>query len=436
MFRGGRGSIPPKQAVRRLALSRGITFAGGGGAYWALSVVLYAQTHSATLVAVAALASFSVPALLSPAAGLLGDHFDRRYVMALSELGGAVCFGLMTFFTAPLALLGLRFLASIAAAPLVPATSAAIPLLVPSDELEHANAALSKAGTAGILAGPATAAIVLAAIGGRWVFLLNTVTFVVSACLILSIKRRACPRASTQRNPVVGFTFLWRHPVLRPVGFAYGMAFVGIGVSIPAEVAIVASFGQGSTGYAALVCLWGLGMIAGATAGERLGNRPQQLFIIGAAAAILAFGCLGVAVAPLFVFALLGMVVVGLGAGLWEVCQGCLLQRATPDEFRTRVLAANEAWMQGGVAVGLAISGLIIGATGGRGGFAAAATTSAIAAVILLLHGISHSRAASEVFPQEKAHLADPGASRARLLPLPKNHVRPTWLLQPDSRHE
>src|ERR1700750_2964076 len=143
-----------RRAVQRLAISRAVTFAGGSGAFWALSVILYVQTHSATLVAAAALASFSVPALLSPVAGLLGDHFDRRRVMALSELAGALCFGLMTLFTAPAALLGLRVLASAAAAPLVPATSAVLPSLVPDEKLEWANGALSKAGTGGGGRGP------------------------------------------------------------------------------------------------------------------------------------------------------------------------------------------------------------------------------------------------------------------------------------------
>ena len=382
-----RSSTPSRQAVRRLALSRGVTFAGGNGAFWALSAVLYAQTHSAMWVAAAALASFSIPAVLSPVAGLLGDHFDRRHVMAASELGGALCFGLMTLFTAPTALLGLRLLASVAAAPLVPTTSAVLPSVVPPDDLERANGVLSKAGTAGVLVGPALAAIVLTTIGGRWVFLLNMVTFVISAGLILSIRRRARARTSERRNPVAGFSFLRRHPVLRPVSLAYGIAFIGMGVSLPAEVALAASFGRGPIGYAALVCLWGIGMIAGATVGQSLAARPHQVFVIATAASALAVGCLGVTAATFFATALLSMIVAGLGAGLWEVSQNCLIQRATPDGIRTRVLAANEAVMQGGIAVGLALSGLLIGVLGAKGGFALAATTSGLAAAILFRCG-------------------------------------------------
>lgn len=414
VFRTDRGQTPSRQAVQRLALSRGISFAGGGAAFWALSVVLYAQTHSATLVAVAALASFSIPALLSPAAGLLGDRFERRHVMVFSELGGAICFGLMTLFTAPFALLGLRAVASMAATPLVPATSAALPSLVPPNGLERANGALSKAATAGMLVGPALAAIVLTTIGGRWVFLMNTITFLISAVLILSIRRNSRPEITTRRNPVAGFSFLRHHPVLRPVCVAYGVAFIGIGISIPAEIVLVSSFGQGPTGYAALVCIWGLGMVAGASVGARLATQANQVFMIGAAASVVAVGCFGVTAAPVFALTLLAIVIGGLGAGIWEVTQNCLIQRATPDGIRSRVLAANEALMQGGIAAGLAVSGLFTAAIGGRGGFAAAAGTSTLAAAILFLRA-SRKQPRLEPVSENFVDLTQPRASTAPL---------------------
>jgi predicted MFS family arabinose efflux permease len=333
--------------------------------------------------------------------------------MAASELGGALCFGLMTLFTAPAALLGLRFLASVAAAPLVPATFAALPSLVPPNELERANGVLSRAGTAGVLVGPAVAAIVLTTIGGRWVFLLNTVTFLVSAGLILSIRCRARAEISERRNPVAGFSFIRRHPVLGPVSLAYGMAFIGIGVSVPAEVAVATSFGGGPIGYAALVCLWGMGMIGGATVGQSLAARPHQVFVIATAASALAIGFFSVTAAPLFAIALSGMAVGGIGAGLWEVSQNCLIQRATPDGIRARVLAANEAVMHGGITAGLAASALVIGTTGGKGGFAAATITSSLAAAILFLRG-SRLIARPEAFLGQSFGPAGPRATNAR----------------------
>src|SRR5918995_4776890 len=172
----------PAKAVNRIALSRAITFSGGNAAFIALLAALYSETHSAGLVALGALASFAVPALASPVAGWVGDRFDRRRVMVVSELLGAACFLLMAgFTTAPVMLLILRVAASLVAAPLMSATAAAIPGIVgPGDKLPAANAKLASASISGGLIGPMIAAGLLAVSGPGAVFVFNTATFLIS----------------------------------------------------------------------------------------------------------------------------------------------------------------------------------------------------------------------------------------------------------------
>lgn len=383
-----REATSPGLALRRLTLARGVTYFGGSAAFWALSAVLYQKTHSPTLVAAAALASFSVPAALSPVAGLLGDNFDRQKVIVASELGGALCFVGLALAGSPATLLGLRVLASVAAAPLVPATAAALPSLAPAEELDRANAVLSRAGTAGALIGAAVAGFILATVGGPWVFLLNTVTFLISAGLVWSIKGNFRPQLSQRGRLGAGVVFIFRHDLLRPVAAAYGLAFIGIGVSIPAEIVLATDFGAGTLGYAGLFCLWGIGALIGAGAGGRLARRPLQMIVIGSAALALGAGFWSISLAPIFAIALLGMTIAGAGFGLWEVAQTSLIQRAAPDGIRSRVLAAGEAGMQSGIAIGLLVSGLVVGVAGAAGAFGVAGAASLAAALILFLRGL------------------------------------------------
>ncbi|MGN6816547.1 MAG: MFS transporter [Solirubrobacterales bacterium] len=365
-------------------MARGITFMGGSAAFWALSALLYEETRSPAWVAAGVLAAFSVPAAVSPFAGLLGDHFDRRRIIVLSELSGALCFAALGAVGSPAALLSLRVLASTVSAPMVPATAAALPSLVPADELEHANAALSKAGTVGGLLGAVLAGVMLTTIGGPSVFLLNAVTFLLSAILILSIKGNFQPAVSQRRALGAGFLFLRRHSRLRPASVAYAVAFVGVGVSIPGEIVLATNFGVGSLGYAMLVCLWGIGAVAGAAAAERFSSSKGEVVALLGAALGLAAGFLAVSAAPLFAVALLGMAVGGAGEGLWGVTQNCLIQRVAPDGIRSRVFAGSEAVMQGAIAFGLLASGFVISMSGPRGAFAVASGAAAAAAVIFL----------------------------------------------------
>lgn len=376
-------------AVQRLAISRGITYAGGSAAFWALSAMLYEQTHSAAVVAAAALASFSVPAALSPVAGLFGDRHDRRRLMVASEVAGGAVFLALAVAGSPAALLGLRVVASVVSAPLVPAANAALPSLVSAEELDKANAAISKAGTAGALVGPAIAGLMLATVGGPFVFLLNTISFLVSAVLILSVTGDFRPKGQTEpADFAAGFAFLWEHNALRPVTVAYGVTFIGVGITIPSEIVLAANFGVGSIGYAALICLWGVGALLGAATANRVNRWPRRVAVIGIAALGVSAGFLTVGATPVFGLALLGMAMGGCGEGLWQVTQTSLVQTLTPDKIRSRVFAGIEAVMQIGIALGLMASGLVNATVGAAGAFAMAGAASLISALILFLRGL------------------------------------------------
>jgi len=407
-------------AVRKLAFSRGVTYAGGSAAFWALSAILYEQTHSPAVVAAAALASFSVLAALSPLAGLLGDHCNRKKVMIASELAGATCFLALALVSgSPIGLLVVRALASVAYAPLVPATNAALPALVGHDNLDRANVAISKAGIAGALIGPAIAGLMLATVGAPIVFMLNTITFLISAWVIYSVKGDFRPIPSRRGEAVAGFTFLRSHRLLRPITIAYGITFVGVGVSIPAEVVLASDFDVGSLGYAALVCLWGIGSLIGASIAKQLGSQPRSILLLACAPIAIAAGFFAVGIAPIFAVALLGMGIGGIGEGFWQVTQTTLIQKETPDGIRGRVFAGSEAVMQLGIAVGLLASGFVTATLGASGAFAVAAAGSAIAASILFLRGLPAEAALHNNTPPKarvrKLHAKQPAVSGSRL---------------------
>jgi MFS family permease len=384
------GRTPSASAVRRLAISRATSFAGSNAAFIALSSILYVETGSATWVAAAAFASIAVPAFVSPFAGFLGDRYDRRRVMIASELCGAACFAAMVIVSAPAALLFLRVVASLVAAPFVPATTAALPSLVDrEDELPRANAALVSASWAGALVGPLIAGLLLAAVDGQVVFAVNVATFLASAAVLLSVRGDFRPaRRTTSRSPaefVTGFKTLNRHPVLRPVTIAYGIMSLGIGVAVPAEVAISEAFGAGPLGYAALFCLWALGGVVGARFGRPAVVRYRWAMLFMVAAVGLAFGIFLVAISPSFGIALLGMVTGGAFQGLWMTAQELLIQKSVPDERRSRAVASSEAVGFGGIGIGLLAAGLAVSTAGPRGAFGVAAASCLVGAAILLL---------------------------------------------------
>ncbi|HEY6032299.1 MAG TPA: hypothetical protein VIU44_17145, partial [Gaiellaceae bacterium] len=75
--------------ARRLALGRLVSLGGGSAAYIALVAAIYGETGSALWVSAAIFASVVASVASAPAAGWIGDRFDRRGVMIGAALAAA-----------------------------------------------------------------------------------------------------------------------------------------------------------------------------------------------------------------------------------------------------------------------------------------------------------------------------------------------------------
>jgi predicted MFS family arabinose efflux permease len=98
--------------VRRIAIARAVSIAGAEAAYVAIVATMLDRTGSAAWVSAALLAWIGVGGLVAPIAGSLGDRFDRRRVMIVSDLAGAATFAAIAFVHSPQALLALTVVAA------------------------------------------------------------------------------------------------------------------------------------------------------------------------------------------------------------------------------------------------------------------------------------------------------------------------------------
>ena len=128
-------SRSPRSNVRRLAIGRLISVTGGAAAYTALMFTVWNDTHSAAVAVGRAAAHVRRGrASSAPLTGHLGDRFDRRKVMIVSESIAAAVFFAMAFVDAPKPLIALAFVSAIAESPFCSASRAAIPNLVEREE--------------------------------------------------------------------------------------------------------------------------------------------------------------------------------------------------------------------------------------------------------------------------------------------------------------
>jgi MFS family permease len=386
----GTAATPPRTAIRRVSLARGISFTGGTAAFMALTFEIYRITRSPGWLAATLFLTFGVVGLAGPVAGTIGDRFDRRTVMIVSDLAGAALFAVMAFVHTPGALVAVAFCAALAEAPFGAASGAAIPNLVGDEsQLGWANGLVSLGENAGHIGGPLMGGLLIWAFDAQAAFLANAVSFVISAALVATVRGRFREidtgegDGNEHRGVAAGFRFLFHERILRTIAFAWVAIVLGGSIAIVADVPLTALFGVGSTGYGVMIACWGGGSIVGSLAGRWVNERNEPtVLVVGAIAC--AVGTFAVAVSPVFWPVAAAMVLAGSGEAYLTVAEQSVFQRRTPDAVRSRVMAAQEALVSVSMAAALGAAGFVVVGVGVRGAYVVGGVTALVATVMLV----------------------------------------------------
>ncbi len=376
----------PQTAVRRLAVSRLISITGSMAAYTALMFEIFERTDSAAWLAATLLLTEGVSGAVGPFAAVLGDRFDRRHVMIVSDGVSAACFLAMAFIDSPGPLVAAAFFSALAEAPFWPASSAAIPNLVPADKVAWANSLVAIGRNLGITIGPAIGGVLLAAVGASWVFAINAISFVASSSLIWSVRATFAGEREDEeehRGLVAGFRFLLRQRVLRRIAMAWVLFVLGIGMAMVADVPLVDLFDAGSVGFGVLIGVYGAGSILGSLAGRKLTAENEMRWLIIGAAGVSVFA-FGIAVSPWFALVLVLSVAWGAADGLVVVADQNIFQRRTPDAVRSRVLGALEGIVHGTLVIAYLVAAVVLPLVGARGMYALLGVGAGLSVVVLL----------------------------------------------------
>jgi len=353
-----------RRVVRLLAAARLASTGGSQAAQIALAYTIYQRTSSAAWVSASLVASAGVVGLVGPLSGRLSDRYDRRRVMVMAELAGAVGWLAVMLAGSPATLVAAALVATAANAPLKAASSAAIPNLVPTERLAWANGLIATATNASLVAGPLVGGAIVGVAGARWVFGVNAVSFVVSALVISRLPGRfAEDRALGDAAPSLRWRTVLGDRVRRRLYLVTGLSFAAFGVTLVADLPLVDELGGGSVAYALLTSLWGIGAVVGSTVSTRLSAHHERLAFVGGTAAMgVSLG--SISVMPNLPAAIVVGALGGLGAGLSFTQWYTLLQRASPDAERGTSFAIAETIEQVAFVAGMVAAGPVVDALG------------------------------------------------------------------------
>jgi MFS family permease len=348
----------------------------------ALAVLVYEVTNSATVVAALTFVRLLPFVLFLPLSGFLADRGNRRALMIGSDVGRGVCMlGLLLVGSegAFWAAFPLVFAATVFSSLFEPAMNAVLPGLVgDEDRLAQANGLWSQMESVSLILGPALGGVLILVGEPRAAFLINGVTFLVSALTLLFV--RVPPRSSEQgaqareeeswlTETLAGFRFLFRENegVLSAMTISIaGLTIVGGAIWTLTVVLAEETFALGSQGAGFLNAAYGAGALLGGFvvgyAITRFSLGPTFVWTTGASS--LVFALLGVSPAGVLPFVLL--VVVGVIDVASDVSSTTILQSATPDSMLGRVFGAFEAVLVSAMLLGALVVGPLIDFAGAR----------------------------------------------------------------------
>jgi len=166
-------------------------------------------------------ASFFISAIMSPIWGSLADRYGARAMMLRSALALSAAYLLMIPARTPLALLGTRCLAGLAAG-FVPAASAMISRVVQREHLGKAMSSLSVARAASSMLGPAVGGFVISRAGFAAGFVMASLSMA-SAFIIVQFFIRAEPKNDQLAASAVSLLVKVAAP-FRTIGRALGIS--------------------------------------------------------------------------------------------------------------------------------------------------------------------------------------------------------------------
>ncbi len=379
-----------------------ISQVGSSFTLFALPLLVFKLTHSATNLALTTASNFVPYLLFGLILGALTDRVDRKRMMLLTDVGRAAVIAVLPV----LALSGALRVQDIYLVAFVQSTLgilfncgefAAIPSLVGRDDLVAANGRIMATNSAGQILGPILAGVLVTIMSPADLLFFDAASFAVSAVSLALIRRsfNAADRPAAKagvtgllRDVRAGLQYVWSNPVLRSISLM--MALINFVASTEnSQLVLFAKRALGATDseVAVLFAAGAAGVVAVSMAAAPI--RRRLSFAVTALGALVISGLTVTAMAVIGSYpAALILWAASCGFGLLlNINTSSLRQAIVPDEMYGRVVSIAQVLAWSAIPLGALAGAAAIHLSGSVTDVYAAA--GALTALIALLFGFS-----------------------------------------------
>ena len=358
-----------KKKVAVFLVGQTITTFGSLLVQYALLWHLTLTTKSGVVLALAAVFGFLPQAIVSIFAGVWADRVNRKVMIIVSDSTIALATLVLAFFMlSGVDDLWLVFLVmavrSVGAGIQMPAISALIPQIVPSDKLMRVNGINSSVQSSLLIIGPVAAAGIYSTVSLAAILFVDVVTAVIGLSLLATISVPTLSRAASNDKPSYftdlkeGLNYIFSHDLVRWVMVIYSIVFLlVVAPSNLSPLMLVRTFGSDVWLLTILELSFGIGMVAGgalmaifASKMDRLGMMVGTSILFGVLAVVMGFTTNLILFYSLFFL-------IGLAVPAFSTSSMTLLQETVEPERQGRVFGFVGIVMAVAMPVGMAVLG-------------------------------------------------------------------------------
>jgi MFS family permease len=240
----------------------------------------------------------------------------------------------------------------------------------------------------GALVGPAVSGVLLTSVGAGWAFMLNACSYLPPIAVLLAMRRGDMypPPEPSRRLAQLrqGFRFIvGRNDVLWPIALVGAFGFFTVSMPVTLATFAKAAFHSGARGYAFFSLMLAAGSLMGALSSAY--RLPKRLRGLAETGLVLCACQIIAAAAPNTAFLVLALLPLGVVTLTFYTAASTIVQLASPDAMRGRVMSVYLLVFIGCGAMGGPCVGAIDQHLGPRMGLAIGCLAS-----LLALCGISY----------------------------------------------
>jgi len=345
-------------------------------------------TGSGSIMGLVMMAAMLPPVLLGPVAGVFVDRWDRRKIIAYTDIAGGlvVLAAALLFFLLPGVrglLIGAVFAVTLATGLLdtfsQPSISSSVPLLVPKEKLEAANGLNMSGVQLAVFGAQGSSGLLYTILGAPLLILWNALTYLYAGITELFIRIPRGEQTSVQKEReklhpwhrfrlefAEGLRYLKGERGLLTLVLVYAVLnFLISPVLVTLPFFATDFLGLGGAWYGYLMAAFGLGAVLGYIVAGAFPTRgkARELAVNASLAVQTALTLVALVFkAPAAELAI--FLVIGLTGGVMNVNINTLIQLSVPPDYMGRVQGIMTTICAGAMPLGMALSGFLFDLSG------------------------------------------------------------------------